>query len=66
MVNNGCKFAGRTGRFGRKGIAINFVHNQKTWQEMRAMEEALGMSIACIDTKDFDVMEEVSVLGSAR
>jgi hypothetical protein len=27
---------------------------------MRAMEEALGMSIACIDTKDFDVMEEVS------
>jgi len=49
---------GRTGRFGRKGIAINFVHNQRTWQDMRAMEEALGMNIACIDTKDFEVMEE--------
>ena len=44
------------------GIAINFVHDQKTWQDMRAMEEALGMNISCIETKDFDIMEEVRVI----
>jgi ATP-dependent RNA helicase DDX19/DBP5 len=43
------------------GIAINFVHDQKTWQDMRAMEDALGMNITCIETKDFDLMEEVRV-----
>ena len=54
------QFLGRTGRFGRMGIAINFVHDQKTWQDMRSMEEALGMNISCIETKDFDLMEEVT------
>ena len=28
---------------------------------MRAMEEALGMNISCIETKDFDAMEEVCI-----
>jgi len=49
---------GRTGRFGRMGMAINFVHDKKTWEDMHAMEVALGMNITCIETKDFDVMEE--------
>ncbi|KZS94179.1 DEAD-domain-containing protein [Sistotremastrum niveocremeum HHB9708] len=49
---------GRTGRFGRTGIAINFVHDKRTWQDMHAMEQALGMNIARIETNDFDEMEE--------
>ncbi|KLO07630.1 DEAD-domain-containing protein [Schizopora paradoxa] len=49
---------GRTGRFGRKGVSINFVHNQKTWQDMHMIEEALGKKITRVDTNDVDVMEE--------
>jgi ATP-dependent RNA helicase DDX19/DBP5 len=26
---------GRTGRFGRKGISINFVHDKRTWLQVR-------------------------------
>ena len=34
--------AGRTGRFGRKGISINFVHDKRTWQQMEQIEKATG------------------------
>ncbi|KAF9443617.1 DEAD-domain-containing protein [Macrolepiota fuliginosa MF-IS2] len=50
---------GRTGRFGRKGISINFVHNQRTWQQMDQIEKALGRKIIRIETDDLDEMEEV-------
>lgn len=53
-------FIGRTGRFGRKGISINFVHNQKTWSQMDQIEKALGRQIVRIETNDLDEMEEVS------
>lgn len=49
---------GRTGRFGRKGISINFVHNQQTWQQMDQIEKALGRKIIRIETDDLDEMEE--------
>ncbi|KDQ57054.1 hypothetical protein JAAARDRAFT_58536 [Jaapia argillacea MUCL 33604] len=49
---------GRTGRFGRKGISINFVHDKKTWEQMHEIEEALGKSITRIETDDLDTMEE--------
>ncbi|TFY71679.1 hypothetical protein EVG20_g1335 [Dentipellis fragilis] len=49
---------GRTGRFGRKGISINFVHNDKTWRQMQAIEHATGKKITCIKTDDIDRMEE--------
>ncbi|KAH6913190.1 ATP-dependent RNA helicase DBP5 [Coprinopsis sp. MPI-PUGE-AT-0042] len=49
---------GRTGRFGRKGISINFVHDQRTWQQMDAIEKALGRKIVRIETDDLDEMEE--------
>ena len=51
---------GRTGRFGRKGVSINFVHNKKTWEEMRLIETTLGRTITRVETSDIDVMEEVS------
>ena len=32
---------GRTGRFGRKGISINFVHDKKTWMQVRCVMQAV-------------------------
>ncbi|KAJ3547702.1 hypothetical protein NMY22_g1552 [Coprinellus aureogranulatus] len=49
---------GRTGRFGRKGISINFVHDKKTWLQMEQIEKALGRKIIRIETHDLDEMEE--------
>ncbi|QRV74876.1 DEAD/DEAH box helicase [Ceratobasidium sp. AG-Ba] len=49
---------GRTGRFGRKGIAINFVHDRKSWEEMNAIETTLHHPIVRVDTQDFDEMEK--------
>lgn len=52
---------GRTGRFGRKGVSINFVHNEKTWHQMQEIEAATGRPIMRIETNDIDEMESVSV-----
>ncbi|KAL4066934.1 P-loop containing nucleoside triphosphate hydrolase protein [Scleroderma yunnanense] len=49
---------GRTGRFGRKGISINFVHDRRTWQQMEEIEKVLGKKIIRIETNDLDEMEE--------
>ncbi|KAG9047962.1 RNA helicase required for poly(A+) mRNA export [Tulasnella sp. UAMH 9824] len=49
---------GRTGRFGRKGISINFVHNSKTWEEMNVIQNALRKPIVRVGTDDFDKMEK--------
>ncbi|KAK0193799.1 DEAD-domain-containing protein [Armillaria mellea] len=49
---------GRTGRFGRKGISINFVHDKKTWNQMETIEKAIGKKITRIETNDLEVMEE--------
>ena len=51
--------AGRTGRFGRKGISINFVHDKRTWLQMEEIEKTLGKKIIRIETNDLDEMEEV-------
>ncbi|KAI0671460.1 DEAD-domain-containing protein [Trametes maxima] len=49
---------GRTGRFGRKGISINFVHDKATWQQMEQIEKSTGKQIIRIETNDLDAMEE--------
>ncbi|KAL4244070.1 RNA helicase [Abortiporus biennis] len=49
---------GRTGRFGRKGISINFVHDKRTWGQMEQIEKATGKHIIRIETHDLDEMEE--------
>lgn len=54
-------YLGRTGRFGRKGISINFVHDKKTWLQMEQIEKAIGRKIIRIETNDLDEMEEVII-----
>ncbi|KAF8486253.1 DEAD-domain-containing protein [Russula ochroleuca] len=49
---------GRTGRSGRKGISINFVHDMNTWAQMEEIEKATGKGITRIKTADLDVTEE--------
>lgn len=49
---------GRTGRFGRKGISINFVHDRRTWEQMEEIEKTLKKKIIRIETNDLDEMEE--------
>lgn len=49
---------GRTGRFGRTGISVNFVHSKEAWEDMHAIEVALGVDIIRVDTKDTQEMEE--------
>lgn len=55
-------FLGRTGRFGRKGVAIAFVHDKRSWEEMNAIETSLSREITRVDTADLDLMEEVCCL----
>ncbi|KAJ1924983.1 RNA helicase required for poly(A+) mRNA export [Tieghemiomyces parasiticus] len=49
---------GRTGRFGRTGAAINFVHDHKSFQEMKAIQDHFGRPIVKIDTEDWEAMEK--------
>ncbi|KAF8312440.1 DEAD-domain-containing protein [Clavulina sp. PMI_390] len=49
---------GRTGRFGRRGISINFVHDKQSWKDNNEIEQALGRTIVRVKTDDFDEMEE--------
>ncbi|KAJ7911155.1 hypothetical protein B0H13DRAFT_2483268 [Mycena leptocephala] len=49
---------GRTGRFGRRGTSIKFVHDKKTWLQMEQVEKATSRKIMGIETNDVDEMEE--------
>ena len=51
---------GRTGRFGRKGISVNFVHNTFTWQLIESIERELSVTIVKVPTADIDEMDKVS------
>ena len=56
---------GRTGRFGRQGVSINFVHDRRSFENMEAIRKALGKQIVRVDTSDFEQMEDVSQSFSA-
>ncbi|KAJ7502467.1 P-loop containing nucleoside triphosphate hydrolase protein [Mycena galericulata] len=49
---------GRTGRFGCRGISINYVHDKNTWLQMEQIEKETRQKILRIETNDVDEMEE--------
>ncbi|KAJ1988090.1 RNA helicase required for poly(A+) mRNA export [Dimargaris cristalligena] len=49
---------GRTGRFGRTGVAINFVHDKKSHQEMKAIRDHFDREITKIQTENPELMEK--------
>jgi ATP-dependent RNA helicase DDX19/DBP5 len=55
---------GRTGRFGRVGVALTFVHDQNSWKQL----DAIANYLFPIDTSDWDAVEEMiqNVIKSSR
>lgn len=49
---------GRTGRFGRVGVAISFVHDHASWTRLNKIAEHFQMELHSLDTKDWDAVEE--------
>jgi ATP-dependent RNA helicase DDX19/DBP5 len=50
---------GRTGRFGRMGVAINFVHDRDSLAVSRAMEKHFGREIVRVPTDDLMEVEDI-------
>lgn len=48
---------GRTGRFGRTGAALTFVHDRKSWQGLMAICKHFGVEPTKLDTNDWDEVE---------
>lgn len=54
---------GRTGRFGRSGVSINFVHDERSFKEMTYIGQYLQRPITRVPTDDY--MEIESILKKA-
>jgi len=50
---------GRTGRFGRTGVSIAFIHNQKSWKELDAFQKYFRVEMVKVPTSDWGETEEV-------
>lgn len=48
---------GRTGRFGRRGVSINFVHDAASRAHMEAIEKTLHCKVVPVQTDDVEAME---------
>lgn len=51
---------GRTGRFGKRGLAINMVDSRRSLAVLRAIEEHFNKKIVKLDTGDLDEMEKIA------
>lgn len=49
---------GRTGRFGRRGISINFVHDHLSLENLQKIEQYFGRAITRVDTSDLVTLEK--------
>ncbi|ORY99006.1 P-loop containing nucleoside triphosphate hydrolase protein [Syncephalastrum racemosum] len=49
---------GRTGRFGRTGVSVNFVHSKETWEKMRMIENHFNRPIERVATDDWEAVEK--------
>lgn len=59
---------GRTGRFGRVGVAISFIHDKKSWSNLSDIAKYYNTELMPLDTKDWDSVEEIikKVIKSSR
>ncbi|KAJ3090572.1 RNA helicase required for poly(A+) mRNA export [Quaeritorhiza haematococci] len=49
---------GRTGRFGRTGVSINFVHDKRSFEEMKEIERHFGREITRVPTDNYMDIEK--------
>ncbi|SCU92981.1 LAMI_0E12794g1_1 [Lachancea mirantina] len=50
---------GRTGRFGRTGVAISFIHDKKSFDVLTAIKQYFGLEMTRVPTDDWDEVEKV-------
>ncbi|CAG8827422.1 20389_t:CDS:1, partial [Gigaspora rosea] len=50
---------GRTGRFGRTGVSINFVHDAVSWEMVQAIQKHFQRDIVKVPTDDWDTVEKI-------
>ncbi|CAR24489.1 ATP-dependent RNA helicase DBP5 [Lachancea thermotolerans] len=51
---------GRTGRFGRTGVAISFVHDKKSFEVLTAIQKYFGdIEMTRVPTDDWDEVEKI-------
>lgn len=51
---------GRTGRFGKNGIAINLVDGEKSMEICRTIERHFQKKIQLLDAEDADEIEKIN------
>ncbi|KAF2140631.1 uncharacterized protein K452DRAFT_252411 [Aplosporella prunicola CBS 121167] len=59
---------GRTGRFGRVGVAISFIHDKRSWQNLAEIASYFNTELLPLSTKDWDSVEDIikKVIKSSR
>lgn len=59
---------GRTGRFGRVGVAVTFVSNRNDWMALMEIQKYFGAEIQKVATDDWDDLEETvtKIIKSSR
>jgi ATP-dependent RNA helicase DDX19/DBP5 len=59
---------GRTGRFGRVGVAVTFVSDRKDWLDLMEIQRYFGADMTKVATDDWDELEETvtKIIKSSR
>ena len=52
---------GRTGRFGKKGIAINFIDGPDSMQRLQMIQQHFGRTIKRLEKDDYEQLENIAV-----
>ena len=50
---------GRTGRFGRLGVSVSFVHDRRSWLELKNIQQYFGVPIHLVPADDMDLIEDL-------
>lgn len=59
---------GRTGRFGRVGVAVTFISSRKEWEMLMQIQEYFQAEMTKVSTEDWDELEETvtKIIKSSR
>jgi ATP-dependent RNA helicase DDX19/DBP5 len=49
---------GRTGRFGRVGVAVTFISSRQQWEQLMQIQDKLHTKVDSLNRNDWDSVEE--------